>query len=619
MRIKRRHVLAGGAALWAGGGIGGPAILRAQTSSKVHVSHGMAMHGEPKYPADATTPDYVNPNAPKGGSVKFGTQGTFDSLHPFILKGVPAAGVGALWETLCWHARDEAFTVYGMIAETIEWPDDRSWVAFNLRPQAKWHDGTPITVEDVIFSLETLKAKGPPMYASYYGDVLKVEKAGPAKVLFTFRGGAVNRELPLIISELPILPSKWWASRDFEKVSLEPALSSGPYKVDSFDVGRSIIYRRVPDWWAKDLWMNRGRNNFETLRYEYYRDAEVVFEAFKGGETDVRHENSGRNWMTRYDIPAVKDGRIRRDEIPHELPQPMQGFVLNLRRDLFRDRRVREAICLMYDFEWQNKNLSYGFYKRTRSYFGNSELEAKGLPSPEELKILEPLRGKIPDEVFTAEYNPPVTDGSGNIREQARKAIALLKEAGWEIKDGKMTDKAGKKVAFELLLNDAAFERLALPFKQNLERIGVDMSVRTVDASQYKRRTDTYDFDMTIDLWAQALSPGNEQREFWGSKAADLPGGRNTIGIKDPAIDQLIELIIAAPDRESLVMRTRALDRVLQWHQFVIPQFRSGKELVAYWNRFSRPEKAAKYSPIAFDTWWLDEAKDRALQGGEKK
>jgi microcin C transport system substrate-binding protein len=618
MRIKRRHVLAGGAALWAGGWVGGPAILRAQTSSKIHVSHGMAMHGEPKYPADATTPDYVNPNAPKGGGVKFGTQGTFDSLHPFILKGVAAAGVGALWETLCWHARDEAFTVYGMIAETIEWPDDRSWVAFNLRPQAKWHDGTPITVEDVIFSLETLKAKGPPMYASYFADVLKVEKAGPAKVLFTFRG-TVNRELPLIISELPILPSKWWASRDFEKVSLEVALSSGPYKVDSFDVGRSITYRRVPDWWAKDLWMNRGRNNFETLRYEYYRDAEVVFEAFKGGETDVRRENSARNWMTRYDVPAVKDGRIRRDEIPHEMPQPMQGFVPNLRRDLFKDRRVREAICLMYDFEWQNKNLSYGFYKRTRSFFGNSELEAKGLPSPEELKILEPLRGKIPDEVFTAEYNPPVTDGSGNMREQARKAIALLKEAGWEIKDGKMTDKAGKKVAFELLLNDAAFERLALPFKQNLERIGIDMSVRTVDTSQYRRRTDAYDFDVIIDLWGQSLSPGNEQREFWGSKAADQPGGRNSIGIKDPAIDQLVELIIAAPDRESLITRTHCLDRVLQWHQFVIPQFRSGKELVAYWNRFSRPEKVAKYSPIAYDTWWLDEAKDRALQGGEKK
>ena len=612
MRIGRRGVVAGGAALW----VGAPAILRAQP--KIIVSHGVAMHGEPKYPANATTPDYVNPAAPKGGSVKFGTQGTFDSLHPFVLKGVPAAGITQLWESLCWHARDEAFTVYGLIAETIEWPEDRSWVAFNLRPQAKWIDGTAITAEDVIFSLETLKAKGPPHYAAYYADVLKAEKTGDRKVKFTFRD-TVNHELPLIVSELPILPSKWWAGREFDKVSLEVALSSGPYKVDSFDVGRSIVYRRVADWWARDLWMNRGRNNFETLRYEYYRDAEVVFEAFKAGETDVRRENSARNWVTRYDIPAVKDGRIKKDEITHEMTQPMQGFVFNLRRDMFKDRRVREAIGLMYDFEWQNKNLSYGFYKRTRSYFGNSELEAKGLPSPDELKILEPLRGKIPTEVFTAEYNPPVTDGSGNTREQARKAIGLLKEAGWEIKDGKMTDKAGKKVTFELLLSDASFERIALPFKQNLERIGVDLAVRTVDTSQYRRRTDGYDFDMIIDLWGQSLSPGNEQRDFWGSESADRTGGRNTMGIKDAAIDQLIDLIISAPDRESLITRTRALDRVLQWHQFLIPQFRSGKELVAYWNRFSRPEKVAKYSPLAFDTWWLDEAKDKALQRGENK
>ena len=618
MAIGRRGVLAGGSALW----VGAPAILRAQSSSRIHIGHGMAMHGEPKYPSDATTPDYVNPAAPKGGSVKFGTQGTFDSLHPYILKGVAAAGISTLWETLCWHARDEAFTVYGMIAETIEWPDDRSWVAFNLRPQAKWHDGTPITPEDVVWSFETLKAKGLPHYAAYYADVLKVEKTGERKVTFTFRN-ATNHELPLIISELPILPSKWWAGRDFEKVSLEPALGSGPYKVDAVDVGRSISYRRVADWWAKDLWMNRGRNNFDVMRYEYYRDAEVVFEAFKAGETDIRRENSARNWVTRYDIPAVKDGRIRKDEIPHEMPQPMQGFVFNLRRDLFKERDVREAIGLMYDFEWQNKNLSYGFYKRTRSYFGNSELEAKGLPSPEELKILEPLRGKIPAEVFTAEYNPPVTDGSGNVREQARKAIGLLKQAGWEIKDGKMTGKggqiSGKKLAFELLLSDSAFERIALPFKQNLDRIGIDLNVRTVDTSQYRRRTDSYDFDMVIDLWGQSLSPGNEQRDFWGTKAADIPGGKNSIGIKDEAIDQLVELVIAAPDRESLIVRTRALDRVLVWHQFLIPQFRSGKELVASWNRFSRPEKIAKYSPLAYDTWWVDEAKDRALQRGETK
>jgi microcin C transport system substrate-binding protein len=615
MAIKRRTVLAGGAALW----VAAPAILRAQTSSKINVGHGMAMHGQPKYPADATTPDYVNPNAPKGGTVRLGTQGTYDSFHPFILKGVPAAGIGTLWEALCWHARDEAFTVYGMIAETLEWPDDRSWVAFNLRPQARWHDGSPITPEDVIRTFETLKTKGPPMYASYYADVLKAEQTGERKVTFTFKS-TVNRELPLIVSELPVLPSKWWATRDFEKASLEPALGSGPYKIDTYDVGRSIAYRRVPDWWAKDLWMNRGRNNFEVMRYEYYRDAEVVFEAFKAGETDWRRENSARNWSTRYDIPAVKDGRIKKDEITHELPQPMQGFVFNQRRDTFKDRNVREALGLMYDFEWQNKNLSYGMYTRARSFFGNSELEAKGLPTPDELKILEPLRGKIPEEVFTIAYQPPVTDGSGNVREQARKAIALLKQAGWEIKDGKMTNKDGKKLSFELLLNDAAFERLSLPYKQNLERIGVDMSVRTVDTSQYRRRTDSYDFDMIIDLWGQSLSPGNEQREFWGSKAADLPGGRNTAGIKDPVIDQMIELVIAAPDRESLITRVHCLDRILQWNMFVIPQFRYGKEMVAYWNRFSRPEKIAKYAPTAFDTWWVDEAKDQALKrGGDGK
>jgi microcin C transport system substrate-binding protein len=615
MTIGRRGILAGGAALW----VGAPAVLRAQSSSKLHVGHGLAMHGEPKYGADAGPPDFVNPDAPAGGNVKFGTLGTYDSLHPFTLKGVPAAGIGALWETLCRQSPDEAFTVYGTIAETIECPDDRSWVAFTLRPQAKWHDGTPITPEDVVFSFDILKSKGHPRYAAYYADVMKAEKNGDAKVLFTFRNN-MNRELPLILGQLPILPSKWWQGKDFDKVSLEPALGSGPYKVDSTDVGRSITYRRVPDWWAKDLWLNRGRNNFETIRYDYYRDNTIIFEAFKGGDTDIRRENSGRNWMIGYkDLPAVKDGRIQRAEIAHENPAPMQGFVFNTRRDMFKDRSVRQAIGLMYDFEWQNKNLSYGFYQRTRSYFGNCELEAKGLPSADELKILEPLRGKIPDEVFTAEYNPPKTDGSGNIRPQAREAIPLLKAAGWEIKNGKMTDKSGRKLAFEILLNDAAFEKMALPVKQNLDRIGIDMTIRTVDTSQYQRRTDTYDFDMIIDLWGESLSPGNEQRDYWGSRAADIQGGRNTIGIKDPAIDHLIALIIAAPDRDSLVTRTRALDRVLCWHMFVIPQFYSGKALVAYWNRFGRPDKTAKYEHLAFDSWWVDPAKDRALTRGEKK
>jgi len=459
-----------------------------------------------------------------------------------------------------------------------------------------------------------------PNYAFYYGDVLKAEKTVDRKVLFTFRDNT-NKELPLILGQLPVLPSKWWASRDFEKVSLEIPLGSGAYKVDSFDVGRSIAYRRVDDWWAKDLWMNRGRNNFEVMRYEYYRDVTVQFEAFKGGEIDIRQENIARNWATAYDIPAVRDGRIKRDEIPHELPTGMQCFAFNTRRDFFKDRRVREAIATMFDFAWTNKNLFYGMYKRNISFFGNSELASSGLPTPAELKYLEPLRGKIPEEVFTKEFKLPEGDGTGNVRDLARRALALLKEAGWEVKDGKMTEtKTGKKLAFEMLLNDASFERVVLPYKQNLERIGVDMTVRTIDTAQFKRRDDEFDFDMMVAGFGQSLSPGNEQRDFWGSKAADTKGSRNAIGIRDAAIDSLVETLIGAPDRESLINATRALDRVLLWSHFVVPNWHSNTAYVAYWNRFARPAKAAKYAPVAFDTWWIDEAKDKALQrGGEKK
>ena len=612
MAIKRRDVMAGAAALW----VAAPAILRAQSSSKVTVSHGFAMHGQPKYGADAGPPEYVNPNAPKGGTVRYGARGSFDSLHPFITKAVPAAGIGALWEPLCWSSRDEASTGYGLIAESIEWPEDRSWTAFTLRPEARWHDGSPITVEDVIFTLDILKSKGAPNYAFYYHDVLKAEKTGDRTVKFTFRDDT-NKELPLIVGQLQILPSKWWATRDFEKVSLEVPMGSGPYKVDTFDAGRSIAFRRVPDWWARDLWMNRGRNNFDVIRYEYYRDVTVQFEAFKAGEIDVRQENIARNWSTAYDIPPVKDGRIVRVEIPHELPTGMQCFTFNTRRALFKDRKVREAIAGMFDFEWCNKNLFYGLYKRNLSFFGNSELASSGLPSPAELKYLEPLRGKIPEEVFTTAFTLPVTDGTGNVRELARRSISLLREAGWEIKDGKMTDKAGRKFAFEMLLNDASFERIALPYKQNLERIGVDMNVRTVDTAQFKRREDEFDFDMISDGFGQSLSPGNEQRDFWGSKAADTPGSRNTVGVKDPAIDRLVDQLIGAPDRESLIAVTRALDRVLLWSHYVLPSWHNNKAFVAAWNRFSRPEKSARYAPVALDSWWVDPVKDKVL--GERK
>ncbi len=617
MAIRRRGLLLGTTALM----LGTPAIVRAQAqkaSQQINVSHGFAMHGAPKYPADAGPPDYINPNAPKGGAVRLGARGTFDSLHPFIIKSVPAAGITAIWDTLCWNSRDEASTEYGLIAETIEWPEDRSWAAFTLRPQARFHDGSPITVEDVIWTFDTLKAKGLPNYAFYYNDVLKAEKVGDRKVKFTFRDDT-NKELPLIIGQLPVLPSKWWASRDFEKVSLEIPLGSSAYRVDSFDAGRSITYRRVADWWAKDLWMNRGRNNFETMRYEYYRDVTVQFEAFKAGEIDLRQENIARNWATGYDIPPVRDGRIIKAEISHELPSGMQCFAFNTRRDYFKDRRVREAIATMFDFAWTNKNLFYGMYRRNISFFGNSELASSGLPTAAELKYLEPLRGQIPDEVFTKEFTLPETDGTGNVRDLARRALALFKEAGWEVKDGKMTEtKTGRKLAFEMLLQDASFERVVLPYKQNLERIGIDMTVRTIDTAQFKRRNDEFDFDMMVEGFGQSLSPGNEQRDFWGSKAAATPGSRNTVGIRNEAIDRLVETLIGAPDRESLINVTRALDRVLLWSHFVVPNWHNPKAFVAYWNRFGRPEKSAKYAPVAFDTWWIDEAKDKALQRDRK-
>jgi microcin C transport system substrate-binding protein len=619
MAIRRRGLLLGTTALC----VGAPAILRAQTqtaSQKVNVSHGFAMHGTPKHAADAGPPDWLNPDAPKGGSVRLGARGTFDSLHPFIVKSVPAAGISAIWDTLCWNSRDEASTEYGLIAETIEWPEDRSWAAFTLRPQARFHDGSPITVEDVIWTFDTLKAKGLPNYAFYYNDVLKAEKVGDRKVKFTFRDDT-NKELPLIIGQLPVLPSKWWAARDFEKVSLEIPLGSSAYRVESFDAGRSITYRRVADWWARDLWMNRGRHNFEVMRYEYYRDVTVQFEAFKAGEIDIRQENIARNWATGYDIPPVREGRIVKAEISHELPSGMQCFAFNTRRDYFKDRRVREAIATMFDFAWTNKNLFYGMYRRNISFFGNSELASSGLPTAAELKYLEPLRGQIPDEVFTKEFKLPETDGTGNVRDLARRALALLKEAGWEVKDGKMTEtKTGKKLAFEMLLQDASFERVVLPYKQNLERIGVDMTVRTIDTAQFKRRNDEFDFDMMVEGFGQSLSPGNEQRDFWGSKSADTPGSRNTIGIRNEAIDRLVDTLIAAPDRESLINVTRALDRVLLWSHFVVPNWHNPKAFVAYWNRFGRPAKSARYAPVAFDTWWIDEARDKALQrGGDKK
>jgi microcin C transport system substrate-binding protein len=567
--------------------------------------HGLAMHGDPRYPADFSHFDYVNPEAPKGGEVRLAAIGTFDSFNRFIIKGNPAVGIAQIYDTLMSSAADECFSMYGLLAEAVETPADRSWVAFRLRSDARWHDGRPVTVDDVIWTFQTLREKGPPSFRFYYGSVASVEKTGSRTVKFRFEPGE-NRELPLILGQLTVLPKHYWQGRDFGKTTLEPPLGSGPYRIGRFEPGRFVSYQRVADYWGKSLPVNVGRNNFDSVRYDYYRDATVAIEAFKGGEFDFRVENNSKQWATAYEIPQITDGSIQKQLFPHQRPVGMQGFVFNLRREMFRDPRVRRALSYAFDFEWSNRALFYGQYTRSRSYFDNSELAATGLPSREELAILEPFRDRIPDEVFTQAYEPPRSDGSGHIRGHLRRAVELLKEAGWVIRDGVMTNaETGEPLAFEILLRQPAFERISLPFAKNLKRIGIQARVRTIDTAQYRRRTETFDFDITVGSWGQSCSPGNEQRNYWSSAAADREGSSNWAGIRSPAVDEIVELLIAAPDREALVTRTRALDRVLQWGHYLIPHWHIASDRVVYWNKFGRPSSTPSQG-VQFDTWWID-------------
>jgi microcin C transport system substrate-binding protein len=580
--------------------------------AQIAVGHGLSMYGDLKYGPGFTHFDYANPNAPKGGDVKLAAVGTFDSLNPFILKGVAATGIGDTFDTLMEGSSDEPFSEYGLIAESVEVPADRSWVAFTLRPEARFHDGSPITADDVIWTFDTLKSKGHPFYRSYYSRVTNAEKLGPRKVRFRFSPGD-NRELPLIVGQLPVLSKAYWSTHDFEKTTLEPPLGSGPYRVASVEPGRSIVYQRVKDYWGVKLPVRAGRDNFDTIRYDYYRDTTVALEAFKAGQYDFREENVAKNWATGYDTPAVAAGLIKKEQIPNEVPTGMQAYVYNIRRPVFQDRRVREALGYAFDFEWSNKYLFFGAYTRTKSYFSNSELASHGLPSPAELRILDPFRGQEPEAVFTREYKPPQTDGSGEIRGNLIRALKLLEEAGWTLKDMRLVDKrSGAPMQFEILLADPSFERVTLPFAKNLERLGVTARVRTVDTAQYQNRLDNFDFDMMVVNWPESMSPGNEQIDYWTSERAAVPGSRNFAGIKDPAVDKLVDLVIAAPDRQSLVDRARALDRVLLWGQYVIPQWHITAFRVAYWDRFARPALAPKYV-LGFDTWWVDAAKEAAL------
>ena len=580
-------------------------------------AHGMAMHGEPNYPADFPHFDFVNPNAPKGGSRTTEAIGTYDSFNPFIIRGNPATGVGFIYDTLTVSAADEPFTQYCLLCETIEVPEDRSWVQFTLRDDARWHDGAPITADDVIFTFNVLRDQGAPFYRFYYADVVLAERIDDRTVRFDF-GDVDNPELPLIIGQLTVLPKHYWEDRDFQSTTLEPPLGSGPYKIADYEPGRFIVYERVADYWGRNHPTKVGRDNLDSLRIEYFRDRTISREAFKAGDLDFWAENSSSQWATAFDTPAVRAGLIIRDEIPHQQTQGMQGYVLNLRRPLFEDRRVREALGLAYDFEWLNQNISYGLLKRTDSYFDNSELGSSGLladADPMEREILEGYRGRIPDEVFTEAYSPPQTDGSGarGIRGNLRRAKALLEEAGWSIRDNKLVNnETGEPFEFEVLLSSSAQERSALPYARNLERLGITATVRVVDASQYRNRLDEFDFDLLTGVWGQSLSPGNEQREFWGSEAATRPGSRNLVGIQDPVIDELIELVITAPDRETLVQRTRALDRVLLWGHYVVPQFHVGEQRFAYWDKFGKPAPTELRGAVV-DTWWIDVEKEADL------
>jgi microcin C transport system substrate-binding protein len=601
------------ATLWAIAAMG---LFVAFCAHAQDAQNGIALHGAPKYAPGFTHLDYVDPEAPKGGEIRLEAIGTFDTVNPFTLKGVGAEGASMVFDTLMAGDLDEPFSQYGLVAESVTVAKDRSWVSYTLRTSAKFQDGSSITPEDVIFSFETLRDKGHPFYRSYYKDVVKAEKTGPNEVKFTFRDGT-NTELPLIMGQLPVLSKKFWQGKDFAATTLAPILGSGPYKIDSLSPGRTISYVRVKDWWGKDLPINKGRFNFDSIRYDYYRDSTVALEAFFAGRYDFRLENVAKDWMLSYNTPAVQEGLIKKEMIKNELPQGMQAFIFNTRRPIFQDPRVREALNDAFDFEWSDKQLAYGAYKRNSSFFANSELAAQGLPTPAELKLLEPWRGKIPDEVFTQEYKNPVSDGSGDDRDNLRKAADLLKEAGWTLKDGTLVNAQGQPFTFEIIDAEPMFERWIEPWLRNLERLGVKASFRVVDTAQYQNRMNDFDFDMTVSVIPQSLSPGNEERDFFSSTRADIKGGRNLIGIKNPAVDALVEDIVHAESREDLVAACRALDRVLMWNHYVIPNWYIDSFRIAFWDRFGMPKINPPYGLDVTDAWWLDPTKAAKIEGAQ--
>lgn len=581
--------------------------------------------GEPKYPADFKHYDYVNPEAPKGGSLNQVAVGTFDSLNPYVIQGVAAAGLsefggGLLYDTLMSDALDQASTQYPLIAEALQYPDDYSWVKFKLNPKARWHDGEPITVDDVIWSFEMLK-KQSLMYNKYYSDVEKAEKSGENEVKFTFSQTG-NRELPQILGQLAVLPKHWWEGtdaqgkkRDISRPTLEIPLGSGAYKIDRVTPGRSIIWARVDDYWGKDLPVHVGRNNFDRIAYEYFFNEDATWEAFKkGGQYDYRLENRAQRWAEQYNFPAVERGDVIQKSFPYHAVGRMQAYFMNTRRDKFEDPKVRKALTYAFDFETMNRLMFFNQYNRIESYFSGNELQLDSAPSPAEQEILETVKDTLPPESLTEEFKLPVYDSPQATRENLRAALKLFEEAGWTLKGNKLVDASGKPFTIEFLGRDPTDERIFNPFVQNLRRIGIDANVRIVDAAQYQARVNDFDYDIITSVIAQSSSPGNEQRDMWGSAAADFKGSRNYSGIKNPAIDKLIDRVIYAKDRDELVAATHALDRALLWNYYVIPQWYSDHINVAYWNKFGMPENQPDYSGIDPFSWWVDPAKEANLK-----
>ncbi|MGC1561578.1 MAG: extracellular solute-binding protein [Bradyrhizobium sp.] len=628
MPFNRRQLLQGGAiaaiAPALGTVTGLPALdpASAQTGTGEPVwRHALSLFGDVKYPADFKRFDYVNADAPKGGIARMISLGTFDNFNLVVagVKGSLGGAVALIHESLMTPSLDEVSTEYGELAEAVSHPADFSSVIYRLREHARWHDGKPVTPEDVIFSFDAFK-KNHPQYAAYYRHVVKAEKTGERDIKFSFDAPG-NRELPQIVGQLIVLPKHWWEGtdgdgrkRDVSATTIEPPLGSGPYRIKEFVAGRTIVLQRVKNYWGNDLNVNIGRNNFDELRFEYFRDSTVALEAFKGDQVDWRLENSAKNWATAYDFPAVTEKRVVLEEFPNRSSGGMQAFALNIRRDKFSDSRVRRAFNFAFDFEEMNKQLFFGQYKRINSYFDGTELACSGLPEGQELAILETVRDKVPGELFTMPYQNPVGGNPEAVRANLRESARLLKEAGYEIRDRKLVDAAGRPVSVEILVQEPAYERIALFYKPSLERIGVTTSIRIVDDAQYENRLRSFDYDIIIHSWPESLSPGNEQREYWSSQTADVPGSSNYIGIKNPAVDSMIDRVIFAKDRAELVAATHALDRVLLWNHYVVPQWNYPKVRTARWDRFGRPSEMPKYGQAAFPAlWWFDAEKAASI------